>query len=701
MRRIHALTNSATLVVFESTTYEVIDRAYRAIRADSRPCVFVIVERRAEKPVGETGERTFYLGPLSQPERLAFVETFGKQVPQRHPDLTRLAGSTSSSVVVPFLFGLTTYQADYTGLHAYVQRTLAALTSRERGALKLISLVHHYAGVALPSVLLAGVFEVSDEQDVRLTHLASANLMTLLIESRPEYWRTMHDLIARESLAQLLARVGQATNQPADDWKVALSTLSAELIRQTAAEFGSLIPVDVRSIIDELFIERNQLLFSELMTDIPSAEGRIEVMRTLAQNFPDVAHYWAHLGRMLSYLAKDHPAALEAIDTALNIEGEDDVLYQMKGIILRNKMRAAIDDRERFAPRELRERVLDDVRQAREQFERSIALNDESEHGHVALVQVCIEAIEFGRGQSSADNYSAFLSAADSAYYRELMNLAEEHLESAREITGGDRPSRYAAMAEARMNVFYDDYAALLQGWRNLLDRPDLAKPPIRSQLVRAYQRRAGSWRSARAEDRTRALDLLDENLRDDPADTQSLMQWLRVGRFRGVSLDRAAELIEYSSREAVRTPRDILFYDYVTTALLAMAGRDTAATAYRRKLERSRDRAASFGNRRYIYEWYAAGTGLAQLVHHGDLQGWDRSAERGDPALLTRVEGRVHSITRPAVGDIDFGPGLSAFFSPGASQLVADRHTNARVSFLLGFSYDGPRAWSVRLLTT
>ena len=705
LRRIHAVTNSPTLVVLESTLSAVIDRTYSAIRADSLPCVFLIVERRAEEPSTEAGERTFYLGPLNTAERNAFVAVFGKQVPERHPYLTRLAASAGSEVV-PFLFGLTTYEADYTGLHAYVKRSLDALTTRDRDALKIISLVHHYAGMALPSVLLAGIFEVPDEKDVELAPLGTTNLTTLLIESQPEYWRTMHDLIARESLAQLLTP-GTDANRGSADWKAALSTLSIELIRQSAEEFGSLIPVQVRAIIDQLFIVRNntavfaggQQLFSELLNDMPSAEGRIEVLRTLAESFPGVAHFWAHLGRMLSYFARDHPAALRAIDTALNLESEDDVLYHMKGIILRNKMRTEMENREHLTPRALRKRVLDDVSEAREQFERSVELNDESEYGHVSLVQLCIDAIEFGRKQSSASSYSAFLSAPDSAYYRDLMSLAEESLERIREIRGGDRPSRYAAIAEAKLQAFYDDYAALLQGWRNLLDRQDLAKPPIRRQLVRAYRRRAGSWREANGEHRARAIELLEENLRDDPSDTGSLMEWLRVARFRSASLDRAAELIHYSLRDPATAPREVVFYDYVATALLAIGGRDTAAIEYRRKVERSRERAASFSNRRFGYEWYTGGNGLAQLVHHWDLREWDRSAGGDDPGLLTRVEGRVHKISRPAAGDIDFGPGLSAFFSPGAAQLVADRHTNARVSFLLGFSYDGPRAWSVRLL--
>ncbi len=240
VRRIHAMTDNATLVVVESTLKAVIDLAYSAIRADSLPCVFLLVERRAVEP-DETSERTFYIGPLSPEERTGFVAAFGKQAPERHPHLTRLAGTTGRAVV-PFLFGLTAYEADYTGLDAYVERSLAALTDHERDALKLISLVHHYAGLALPSVLLAGVLDVPNEQDVELARLVRPDLMTLLIEGRPEYWRTMHHLIAHESLVQLLTPGGQTALRGTEDWKVALSTLSAELIRQAAVEFGSLSP---------------------------------------------------------------------------------------------------------------------------------------------------------------------------------------------------------------------------------------------------------------------------------------------------------------------------------------------------------------------------------------------------------------------------------------------------------------------------
>ena len=60
-------------------------------------------------------------------------------------------------------------------------------------------------------------------------------------------------------------------------------------------------------------------------------------------------------------------------------------------------------------------------------------------------------------------------------FLSQLLALAEENLQRIRELRGVGGPTRYAATAEAEVRIFYDDYAALLQGWRNLLDRHDLA----------------------------------------------------------------------------------------------------------------------------------------------------------------------------------------------------------------------------------
>ena len=185
--------------------------------------------------------------------------------------------------------------------------------------------------------------------------------------------------------------------------------------------------------------------------------GRLEVMRTLAERFPRQPHYSAHLGRMYSYEARDHVRALEAVERAIALAPDDDALYHMKGVILRNQMRTTIDNRESVTAVDLRDRVLSIVADARREFEQAIHLNDSSDFGYVALAQLCIQAIEFGRGQSDTPTYGSFLSQPGSGPYRELLAVAEDSVDRIGEIRGGDRPSRYSASVEAAIRAFYDD----------------------------------------------------------------------------------------------------------------------------------------------------------------------------------------------------------------------------------------------------
>ena len=81
--------------------------------------------------------------------------------------------------------------------------------------------MHHYAGLPMPSVLLAGALEVPTDQDVELAELVSADLLPLLIEGTTRVLANpAHDLIAQEALTQLLTpggpvgvRAGSATGR--------------------------------------------------------------------------------------------------------------------------------------------------------------------------------------------------------------------------------------------------------------------------------------------------------------------------------------------------------------------------------------------------------------------------------------------------------------------------------------------------------
>ena len=199
-------------------------------------------------------------------------------------------------------------------------------------------------------------------------------------------------------------------------------------------------------------------------------------------------------------------------------------------------------------------------------------------------------------------------------------------------------------------------------------------------------------------DDQRRVLDMLEENLRDDPTDEASLRDWLRAARQGSVSLDRAGELVSYLAQRTQST--DALYYDYVIAVLQVFNGREATWREARRKIDRCRERAVSFGNRKFSYEWLGFGQGLEMLVHYSRIpESWDRNRPGDLPNTLRRVSARVATINSPQSGALRLEPGgLDAFFVPARAGAIRGRHENVKAGAVLGFSYDGLRAWSVSL---
>lgn len=712
------LSGMPVLLVIEMIPESVLDRIFGLLRARSVPAVLLVTARRSRRGYGQrrgdsgtsavdagpATHRGLRLGPMEQRnERVLMAERFAQMVPERADALYALTGG-SLEINVPFYYALTAFDDEFEGLPDYVRQFFTGLRDEEREILILTALVHRFSGIAIPAELFAPLLNVSRSSPIELGKLVNASLLDLLAEDEPGTWRMTHSLIAEEVLRQLLTPTEHLSSR--EDWRAALPSWVLRLVDHASAVYGRYLPDDMALILGRLFTRRDDRepvelphgtsTYTELLQSM-SSTGRLEVMRRLAEAFPQEPHFWGHLGRLLSYDQNDYAGALTAIDKAISLSPGDALLHHMRGMIFRNQIRNLIRQRPgRNASQAERENaVLALIEPASNAFREASELDDTSEYGHIALAQMCVDVIEFGYKESGEQTYAAFLAKPTTGIYRDLLEEAEESIDAAHEIRGADRASVAAKEAELSILRLYDDYQALIQGWRNLLDRPDLYKPPIRRRLARAYRNRHGSWRKASLREVRQAVELLENNLRDDPRDFSSLLEWLWAARFIPVSVDRAADLVE--GWASVENDRNALFYDYVLACLRVLKGQDSAIPEYQRKLERCKERSTFFGNRRFSYEWLGEGTELGKIVHHTDLRDWDRSSDAPAPRILARVTGRVNTISSPASGTIDFGQGIEAFFVPQRAGLHRGIDENRRVSALLAFRYDGPQAWSVR----
>ena len=145
----------------------------------------------------------------------------------------------------------------------------------------------------------------------------------------------------------------------------------------------------------------------------------------------------------------------------------------------------------------------------------------------------------------------------------------------------------------------------------------------------------------------------------------------------------------------------DSQYYLYILHFIAARDKFPRSAQQAKQYIELCRRQARALQSKK-SFEWWAAG-GLRRpcpLVHHSELGPWSREKDFFEGIeKLGRIEGRIDDIASPQAGTIDIH-GVPAFFAP-RGQFYRGRDLNISVTCFLGFSYEGLRAWDVRLVPT
>jgi len=194
----------------------------------------------------------------------------------------------------------------------------------------------------MPPITAHELLGVPATRRVDLRRALNPQALGLLSEREKGRWRTAHNLVAREILTLVLgAGLGDERN-----WHTRLADLACEFAGFCRTD-QPVHPEDLQTVVERVFFFRNdsgllgsmragENLFSELIGDIPTPEGRLRVFQRIVALFPDSPHYWAHLGRYYSIRLNEFAEAVQAIDKAIALNGKDYVLHHMKGMALRN-----------------------------------------------------------------------------------------------------------------------------------------------------------------------------------------------------------------------------------------------------------------------------------------------------------------------------------------------------------------------------
>lgn len=713
VRELYKISNRPVVLMVEGKDVNEtdFDDLYTHLRAQQIPAILLRVVRTFRPPLAsssDSGARVWYLDlALSTGEAAAFAERYGRHVPSRKPALDRLAATKSASRH-PFMFGLTAFERNFLGIASFVAARLVGLTDVQRSALTYLAIAYFYGQRGIDSQSFAELFQQPARARVSIENLLSEGSLQLLLFDEGK-WRPVHHVVAEEMLKQCLNPAGGDPGV----WRQNIASWAmnfAEFCRGSGAVAGTNM-VDLVNLCFVLrdsreFIGREETTqansFSRLIEDIPTLEGRFEVLERLTKLFPEEAHFWGHLGRFVFREMRNPSLARTYVDRGISVSPDDHVLYHIKGMAFRAECYDILETIR--LPDDLNElpRIEEFVKHASEQFAIAREMAPDDEHAYVSNVQMLLRVADGLRRAVGAETLGlALANQRIGRVVRDALDHAEDLLERARLLREGDRPSQYAVRCTADLNEMYGNFSAVLQAWDNLLQRPDVDKPLVRRQIVRSYIARSGrDWAAVPQREIQRAVSLLEQNLMEEPGEERNLRMWVQAVRRLEPSPPNSSVIQRIAGWRANSMSVDAAYYLYILYALEALQGSPLALQGYRDSLDECKKRAKARRNRTVSFEWLGDGVGIVSLVHHSELGGWNPNTEFWAKVVrLRRIAGRVATIHGPESGWIEGPGGVQVFFVPGRANLSPNRDENVEVDFFLGFSYDGPRAWEVQVL--
>lgn len=586
---------------------------------------------------------------------------------------------------------------DFVRLEDYLASRLDHLKNPQKLLIKILSLVHYYGQQPIAAQAFCNILGMPPSSPLDMTKVLPENTLELLAQVQTNKWRMAHQIIAEGCLERILGQ-GAADRRV---WKQGLSELVRDFISfchgHSAVPYTDLVEAAAHVCIHREGSDPTETdlaetkRFSKLLEDIPSVEGRLEVLRFLVDTFPEEAHFWAHLGRFQALEIKDFEAAVISIDRAIGLQENDHLHHHMKGMALRSKVFEMIASRGQV------EDVLVSAESASKCFARSRELAREDEHGYISDVQLIIRVIDYAKATYGVKTPAHLHNVCTSPWLGEAIDLAEDLLSQVGSKRQGRSPSGYEEECRANLNAAYGQYQEALQGWDSLLSRQDVHHPPVRRQIIRCHLAKSGGrWGALKPKTVYRSARLLEENLAQEPGNDRDLRLWLRCVRFMQSppTIERVLEQVAYWKAQA--DTLEGAYYIFTLNALKSLSGLSTARDSAERALQECQQRSQYLRNRTWSFEWLGTEDGIRELVYAEDLGIWNKDKEFWpDTTPLRRVEGVISRIRGPQAGEIEVPGGLKAFFVPTRSR-HAEGDENRKVSFFLGFSYDGLRAWSV-----
>lgn len=620
----------------------------------------------------------------------------------------------------PFFMSLYTFEKDFAGIRPYIQSFLKNMNTEQIKMLIYLSIADEYANRPINENFFAKQLIPASEEDETDTFFGKDSPFNDLLILKSTYsYRTYslrHPLFAQEIIQQtifegpdgsVLHKVVKANN---------LIRYLTQFIKDS--KINSVVDYDTTlDVMRNLFIlkDRTDIIqgkFSPLISMIKNmlphsqdGENGVGILfKTLVDTYPEEPHFLAHLARFYTLVEKNYTEGIRLSRKAISIsESQDDkdpLLYHICGVNItrqiKDEYKRKIIECHQYGETkdEIKwiERIEDAASQALEMFNTTRTLNNQVP-GYVSAIDLCIDIVDIGKILSEEDDSVQFIQSNQSQWYMRYLDEALSLMEALRYVEDENEFSR--STLQAKVDNLVGDLDKTVLMWERYLQQAKAGEiTQVRRFLARAKQAQLAKngYDAASAKDVDAIVALMEENIREDPSNSANIRIWFDAVRYctskdPEMLLDEA--FANLSMWKATTGSVEAYYYYFILICIKAIDGASRAEADIPFLQTELKQKSQHRFNNRQVFEWLGEGKGL------GRLRNFSAKQIREEKAVgLEKLFGRITNYKNSGHAIIS-SHNMEVFFNPSrAKQRFDSEDIGKQVSFGLGFSYDGLRAY-------
>lgn len=618
----------------------------------------------------------------------------------------------------PFFMSLYAFEEDFHGLDAYIESFVNNANREDLNILTYISIADKYANKNLPQSFFQTIDEedsigifLDDENDVLVTGTEDG-----LIKIRhPSFATKIIDYTVYDHNSSItnIEKTHRMANKLIEFIKFSKSNQFVDYDETVEILKNLLITRDSNSMVKEDFApvieELRRMTSSEKESDKYTEIGR--VLKSLVDVYPEEPHFLAHLSRFYTKLERNYVKGIEtassAVQFAVQNGDHDPLLYHICGMshfryVERKLLHDALENPIGFETSNLKESIQEELHAASEMF-RYVRSTKKKDAGYISEIQMCICVVDFGKRIKKCSTED-FVKKYHDTWYMEYYEKAISLMEGFRSLYNEDTDNYYITSLETS---YIDSIAEMADGaektismWQKYLESADTKGKTIARRFI---ARTKIEHESDNKDALLYTKKLMEENMEIEPDNGVNLRLWFNAIRKLPadnpeILLDEAISKINIWKKRSDSVVA--YFYYYVLLCLKSLNYVSSAEAGIEDAKNALCERSHNMSNRNNVFEWLGYGRGVERLIPASVYDDYSPRSLTSEEILNkgAYIEGKITSYHSERKALIS-ASGIEVFFTPsgpkGAKQTITKMDVGKSVRFIMGFSYDGARAYN------